>query len=185
MSTDPVKISRWALVVAILALGVSLIGPLFGADLVSRVQPWFARRAAHEQQVFQYLRQAAVFLDGLPLYITETWAWGPPGVPNYSPPTFPDPHAAIADEMPSVRDAVVAALQLHELHTQKMGVPYYAKEEALWRLSELRRRFWHATEEVAKAEWPWQWRSKLEELRRAKIPDTERERLQNLKRTRQ
>ena len=185
MSVNPVKISVWALVVAILALLVSLVGLLFGEGLVSHVQTFFAARTTHERQMLRYLREAAVFLDGLPLFITETWAWGLPGVPNYSPPTFPDLHAAIASEMPLVKAAVVEMLQLHALHSQKLGMPYYSKEETLWRLSEIQRRFWQATEEVVKSEWPWRWKTKMQELRKLKIPDSERERILNLKRMRQ
>jgi len=184
MSLNPVKISITSLVVSILTLLVSLTGLMFGPALIPRVQAYSQARAAHERQVLEYLRQAAVFLDGLPLFIAETWAWGP-GVPNYSPPTFPDPNAAIAKEMPAVKAAVDEALQLYYTHSQKQGVSYYSKEEALSRLSDNRHRFWQATEECVKAEWPWHWKSKMEELRKLTIPDTERDRIRNLKRTRQ
>jgi hypothetical protein len=188
MSANPNKKAHWALVVSIvvpmLALLVALIDVLFGSSLIPRLLASFHARTVHETQMLAYLRQAAVYLDGLPLYIAETWAWGP-SVPNYRVRAgFQQQYAAVAQEMPAVKAAVDEAFQLYGTHTHTQGVPYYAKEEALWRLDQITRRFWEATQDGVKAAWPWQWRSTMQDLRQLKVPDAVREYLLNLKRTR-
>jgi len=84
-----------------------------------------------------------------------------------------------------MRAAVVDALRLYYVHSAKQGMPYYSQAEALSRLDDIKRRFWDATTDYVKTEWPWQWRSKMQDLQKSKLPDTERERILNLKRTRQ
>jgi hypothetical protein len=144
MRVDPVKIS-------ILALLVSLCSLAFGSGIL--IRGWTAlweyshTRAARERQLLEYLRQATVFLDGLPLFITKTWSWGP-SVPNYTAGgSHPDQNAAVTAGMPSVKAAVGEALDLYYTHMQKQGLPYYSKDEALRRLSEIQSRFWKSTKE--------------------------------------
>jgi hypothetical protein len=69
MHIDPVSIPILALAVALLAL---LFGPGTGLRASRAVREHRRTRAAREQQLFEYLRHAAVSFDGLPLFITET-----------------------------------------------------------------------------------------------------------------
>jgi hypothetical protein len=182
MQVDPLKIS-------ILALVVGLIALLFGPGILTRswtsLQAYRHTRAAREPKVLEYLGHAVVFLDGLPLFIEETWAWGP-GVPNYSAGgSFPDQNSAVAQGMPLVKAAVGEALDLYYTHSQKQGLPYDSKDEALRRLSEIQDRFWKSTKAFAKSEWPISWRARMRELRALKLPNSERDRILTLKTTRQ
>jgi hypothetical protein len=122
-------------------------------------------------------------LDGLPLFIKETWAWGP-SVPNYGV-SFPHQNIAITQEMPAVRAAMGEAEQLYVRHSQKQGVPYHSTEETLRRLSDIQRRFWQSAEEFVKSEWLLWWRVNMRQLRALKLPNADRERILNLKRMRQ
>ena len=114
MNVDLSKIS-WPLVVALIAL-------LFGPNIIFRsytaLQEYRRTRAAREPKVLEYLRHAVVFLDGLPLFIDETWAWGP-SVPNYAAGgSFPDQNSTAAESMPSVKSTVGEALDLYYTHSQ-------------------------------------------------------------------
>jgi hypothetical protein len=177
MNVDLSKIS-WPLVVALIAL-------LFGPNIIFRsytaLQEYRRTRAAREPKVLEYLRHAVVFLDGLPLFIDETWAWGP-SVPNYAAGgSFPDQNSTAAESMPSVKSTVGEALDLYYTHSQKQGLPCDSKDEALRRLSEIQDRFWKSTKEFAKAEWPISWRVKMRDLRALKLPNSERGRILTLK----
>src|SRR5437870_77716 len=78
MYVDPVMISVLALVVALIAL---LFGPGIALRGLRVMRERLRNRSAHKRQLLEFLQDAAVFLDGLPLFITETWSWGP-SVPN-------------------------------------------------------------------------------------------------------
>jgi hypothetical protein len=183
MPINPVKISFTALIVSTLSFLVALTALLFGTDLVSRLQTYFHSRAAQERQQLEYLRDAVVFLDGLPFFIEETWAWGP-SVPNYNPGrSFPNQGLGVLQEMPMVKIAVGEAMQMYYTHSHKQGTPYSSKYEALHRLSEIQGRFWHATELFLQSTWPWQWEDKLQVLRELRFSSVERENLLRLKRS--
>jgi hypothetical protein len=175
--------------ISVLALTVALVALLFGPGIAIRgpraIRERRRTRAARERQLLEYLRHAAVFLDGLPLFIIETWSWGP-SVPNYSAGgSFPDQSVLVAQEMPSVSAVVGEALDLYVTHTQKQGVSYASKDDALCRLSEIQEEFWKSAEEFARSEWPLRWRSKMRELDKLKLPNSERERILKLKSARQ
>jgi hypothetical protein len=107
-------------------------------------------------------------------------------VPNYAAGgTFPNQSSLVTKEMPLVGAAVDEAIQLYVTHTQKQGLPYASKDDALCRLSEIQERFWKGTEEFAKSEWPLRWRSKMRELEELKLPNSERENILNLKNRKQ
>jgi len=121
MPVDPAKISIWTLLVALFVL-------VFGDGILIRswtaLQAYSRNRVAREKQLLEYLRHATVFLDGLPLFITETWSWGP-SMPNYTAGgSHQDQNAAVAQGMPQVRAAVGEALHLYYTHSQKQGLPY-------------------------------------------------------------
>jgi len=165
-----------------------LIALLVGPNLIFRsytaLQAYRRARATREPKLLEYLQHAAVFLDGLPLFIDETWAWGP-SVPNYAAGgSFPDQNSTAAESMPSVKSTVGQVLDLYYIHSQKQGLPYDSKDEALRRLSEIQDRFWKSTKEFAKSEWRISWRVKMRDLHVLKLPDSERDRILTLKTTR-
>jgi hypothetical protein len=171
---------------SVLALAVALVVLLFGPGIAIRgpraMRERLRTRATRKRQLLEYLQHAAVFLDGLPLFITETWSWGP-SVPNYSAGgSFPDQNSPVVGKMmPSVRAAVGEALSLYATHSGRQGLSDASKDEALRRLAKIQARFWKSTEEIARSEWPLRWRTKMRELRELKLPESERERILNLK----
>jgi hypothetical protein len=180
---------RIPVIISVVALAVALVALLFGPGIAIRgpraIQVRRRTRAARERQLLEYLRHAAMFLDGLPLFIIETWSWGP-SVPNYAAGgTFPNQSSVAAQEMPSVVAAVDEALQLYVTHSHKQGLSFASKDDALCRLSEIQERFWKGTEEVVKSEWPLRWRGKMRELEELKLPNSERENILNLKNCKQ
>jgi len=98
---------------------------------------------------------------------------------------LPGSELAGREEILSVRAAVGEALELYVTHSQKQGLSYPSKDDALDRLSEIQERFWKGTEEFAKSEWPLRWHSKMHELEELKLPNSERERILNLKNRKQ
>jgi hypothetical protein len=182
MENHAVTISLLALTVALVAL---LFGPAIAIRIPKAIREYCRTRATREQQLLKYLQHAAMFLDGLPLFIIETWSWGP-SVPNYAAGgTFPNQCSVATHEMPSIVATVDEALHLYVTHSQKEGLAYASKNDALYRLSEIQERFWKGIEEFAKSEWPLRWRRKMRELEKLKLPNRERERILNLKNRKQ
>jgi hypothetical protein len=172
VTVDQLTVSFLALVVAIVAL-------LFGPGLATRgfkaVRDRFKARTLRNRQLDEFFRQAAMFLDGLQLFIASTWRWGP-SVPNYAAGgAFPDyTLSAVNDEL---RAVVREAQELYVAHSQKEGAAAQSKEEVLDRVAALQERFWVATEAFAKSEWRIGWRKLLRDLRSLRIPDSERKRI--------
>jgi hypothetical protein len=125
-----------------------------------------------------------MFLDGLPLFIGETWAWGP-SVPNYSAGGgLPNPGAKAVDGAGELRAAVADALRLYVTHSQQQGVSGESKEEVLERIAVIQRRFWSALAPFIQSEWPLGWRRVRRQLPHLRLPDSERERILGLKESR-
>jgi hypothetical protein len=164
---DPLIISVLALAIALVAL---LLGPGIAPRAMRAIQQRRQARATRDREVLEYLRHAAIFFEGPPLFITETWGWGP-GVPNYAASgSFPDQSSSVTEDMKAVKAAVGAVLKLYVAHSQKQGVAFQSKEEALGRLKEIRQQFWEGTELFAKSEWPRRWRSVMRELQSLRLP---------------
>src|SRR5690348_6461489 len=100
MHFDSLTISVLALAVALLAL---FLGPGVAPRAMSAVRTRRQARAARDRQSLEYLRNSAMFFDGLPLFITETWGWGS-SVPNYAAGgSFPDQSSPVTQDMEAVR----------------------------------------------------------------------------------
>jgi hypothetical protein len=174
---DPVAISIVAMAVAVVAL-------LFGPAIVPRGWAKYRSRALardlREVRIIDYLSTACVFMDGLLLFFEQTWGWGP-SVPNYSAggsfPTEPNPPEP---QLQPVCSAVREALALYDLNSKKEGRAYPSKDELLGQWTNLHGRFWAALEEYVRREWPWRGSGVFAELRRLRIPDAERQRIEAL-----
>lgn len=168
-------------VVTLISLTVAVIALLLGPGLGIRVFRWvrdkFRARSVRKAAILDYLRSACVFMEGLPLFFSQTWNWGP-SVPNYAAGgSFPNQSTALAPEMGSVTAAVGDALDFYVMHSQQQGRPYPSEQETLSRFSEIHQRFWRALEESVKQEWPLRRRGILHKMRALKIPNSERDRI--------
>jgi hypothetical protein len=172
-----------ALGVAI-ALGSFLFGPAVLLRLSRAARAGLQARSSRRQELLRYLRESVMFLDGLPLFISETWAWGP-SVPNYSAGgRLPNPSAAVVEHAGEVRATIAEAMQLYVTHSQLQGLSASSQEEALATVSAIQRRFWNALAPFTQSEWPLRWRFITRELRRVRLPAAERERILALKASR-
>ena len=152
------------LAIALVGLFVSVVAVLFGPGIALRVAK-AARGARHarrerDAEVRSYLRDAAIFLDGLPWFIRRTWAWGP-SVPNYAAGgRFPDQDCRAMEDAESLKAAVRESLEFYVEHSRSQGQTYPTLEETLVKLDEITQRFWQHTETLARRRWPSPpWRS--------------------------
>ena len=128
--------------IPLLTLTVAVIALLFGPGLAirvfrsvrDRVTADNVRRAA----TLDYLRTACVFMDGLPLFLSETWNWGP-SVPNYAAGGRFPASTAPSQHLQSVAAVVGDALAFYVSHSQKQGRPYPSEHETLGHFSEIPR----------------------------------------------
>jgi hypothetical protein len=178
MSTDPLLVAALTLAVALVAL---LFGPGIGIRGFNAVRGDLRKRAAREKELLEFLEHSAVFLDGLPLFISETWAWGP-SVPNYAAGgSFPSITQVVSERMPSIAKVVERMCRLYTDHSGKQGLQFATIEEAKIQVAEIEELFWRNVEGFAKTEWPFRWRSRVRKLRALKLPSAERDRILNLK----
>jgi hypothetical protein len=178
MKIDPLLVSVLTLVIAAVAL---VFGPGIGLRGVIRFREHLRQRSEREKQLLKFLGHSAVFLDGLPLFISETWDWGP-SVPNYpAGGSFPAATRMMTERIPSVVAAVDRMLLLYTDHSGKQGRPLATIEEANRQLTEIQEAFWKAVEECAQKEWRLRWRSRVRELRSLRLPSAERDRIFRLK----
>jgi len=166
-------------------LMIKLLSFLFGSGVViwavKAVRSYFRIRMEEDRGISEYLQQSAIFLEGLPYFITHTWAWGP-SVPNYGAGgSFPSETPFVLKSMPSVYAAVSDAVALYIRHSQTQGTPFSTIDEALRHLKEIDFEFWESVEVFAKARWPLRWRVKVSQLRALQIPITEYDRIRNFK----
>jgi hypothetical protein len=166
--------------VSLIALTVAIVTLLFGNSIVTRVGKWISDRARERktsrEKVLSYLKTACVFVDGLPLFIENTWDWGP-SVPNYAAGgSFPDQSVPV-EEMEGLGSIVGEAVQLYCRHSKSQGKPFAVLDEAKGRLDDIQQRFWNALESFVESYWPADYPVVIRELRRHRIPDSERERI--------
>lgn len=178
MAVDPLTITVLTLAVAGLAL---LLGPGIGVRGAKVVRDRFQRRAQREREISEYLRHSAMFLEGLPHFITHTWSWGP-SVPNYGAGgSFPLETVYVSQTMPSVCVGVRDAQALYTRHSQTQGRSHATLAEALQYFKEIDAKFWQSVEAFAKSRWPLRWRVKLRALRALQIPASEHDRIRSFK----
>lgn len=175
-----------ALTVSLVSLGVTFVLLIFGTAIGPRawtaIREHLKARVIRKTQIQDYLTTACVFIDGLPLFIEQTWDWGP-SVPNYSAGgKFPGKAPLSGDEMQLLHSAVQEALAFYGMHSQKQGKPFGSKEEGLQRLAEIQQRFWESLEAFARKEWRVRWRRVVAQRREQRLPDSERARILNLER---
>jgi len=178
MAIDPLTIAVLTLTVAVIAL---LFGPGIGFRFVNRVRGYLRTRADRKHEISEYLRHSAMFLEGLPHFISQTWAWGP-SVPNYGAGgSFPPETPSVAARMPSVCAAVRDAQALYMRHSKTQGRPYATLAGTLEHLKAIECKFWEAVEAFARSRWPLRWRVKLRHLRALQIPTSEHDRIRSFK----
>ncbi len=175
----------YSVTISLLILAVAVTALLFGPGIAIRasrsIRERLRARAARSAMMLDYIRTTCVFMEGLPLFFSQTWNWGP-SVPNYAAGgSFPDEGLAVAPEMQSVKAAVGEALAFYINHSRKQGRPYPSEQEAISRFSEIQLRFWNSLREFVKREWPLRWRGVIREMRRLRLPDSERKRILSLK----
>lgn len=177
------------LVVSLVAVGVALITLLFGPGIVLRtvraLKAKSQRRKVHRQEIWKFLTRSAVFFDGLPLFVDQTWEWGS-SVPNYSPREgFPDQRSIVPRDYPDLGRVVGSGLRFYSSHSRTGGRVRAEKGEALTDLAEIQRDFWMETKACVRSEWRITWRRKLRDLKRLKIQPAERGRIEQLRRQRE
>ena len=178
MAIDQSTIAIVAVVVALIAL---LFGPGIGLRGASAVRQRLRTRSERNHEIDGYLRHSAIFLEGLPHFITQTWAWGP-SVPNYGAGgSFPPETPFVAQSMPSVCVVVRDVVVFYVRHSKTQGLPCVTLDEALRKLKDLDTRFWEAVEGFARSKWPLRWRIKVRQLHALQIPVSEHDRIRNLK----
>lgn len=176
MRLDPVLIAAIALAVSITAF---LVGPSIAPRTISAIRSRRASRKHRQDELLKYLIDAALFFDGLALFIEKTWGWGP-SVPNYAAGgSFP--HTQLSGKrLDAVKSTVTDGLGLYELHSRMHGTPFPAKHDALQRVRELEEDFWRGCRALIKSEWRLRHRRVERHLRELSIPPSEVDRIATL-----
>lgn len=178
MVVDPLTVSILSLAVTLVVL---VFGPGIGIRGLDAVRAYLRTRAEQKRELSEYLKHSAIFLEGLPHFISHTWAWGP-SVPNYAAGgSFPPETTLVSKSMPSVCAAVRDSVALYVRHSQTQGLPAPSKEETLSQLKEIELEFWQSVELFAKSRWPLRWRVKICQLGALHIPTGEYDRIRRLK----
>jgi len=180
-----------AKLIAIVALAVSFTALLFGSGIVTNVisalwrfTKWvWGKRREHQTasaKVKDYLTTACVWMDGLPLFFEQTWAWGP-SVPNYGAGgRFPDDRPP-DHRLKELEGIIRESMKLYSTHSKTGGKPYGYLEEELDVLGEIRDRFWTSLETFVKSYWPLNYPRVIDDLRACRIPELERQRILGLR----
>ncbi|MES2579009.1 MAG: hypothetical protein V4552_00570 [Pseudomonadota bacterium] len=178
MAINPTTIMTLTLLIGVIAL---LFGPGIGIRITNTFRSYLRNRSIQEKEISEFLTHSALFLEGLPYFITHTWNWGP-SVPNYGAGgSFPPDTIFVKKIMPSVCEPVHAFLALYIKHSKSQGKPRETLHQALNELKICESNFWNEVEIFAKKRWPLTWRIKTNKLRKLQIPIYEYDRIRNLK----
>lgn len=173
-----------ALAVAILAVAIALLSFLVGPGVGPRMWRWLASKrtdtATRRSRIEDQLRTAAIFVNGMPLFLSETWNWGP-SVPNYAAGgRLPDQKPPVP-ELENVAVVVNEALEFYVNHSRRQGRAYASLDETLAHFAKIQGRFWSAVEDFCEREYGVGSSRVISDLHALQIPNSEQDRIRHLK----